>query len=83
MAASFLEIVELPGGEIVLRRDDDDDKEPLLTLTFSEEARFFLQGNHFEVAKAMFDAGINLVSSHQGGDSSVYIDSDYDKKVLH
>lgn len=61
MSASFLEIVELPNGEIVLRRSDGEN-EPLLTLNFSEEAKVFLQGNYLDVAKVMFDAGINEVS---------------------
>lgn len=60
MVASFLEIVELPNGEIVLRRSDDGS--PLLTLNFSEEAKAFLQGNHLDVAKLILDAGIDEVS---------------------
>ncbi|WP_252179921.1 hypothetical protein [Endozoicomonas sp. 4G] len=61
MAASFLEIVELPTGEIVLRRSDDEG-EPLLTMKFSEEAIEFLEGGHLQVAKVMFDAGMQEVA---------------------
>ncbi|WP_062269986.1 hypothetical protein [Endozoicomonas arenosclerae] len=61
MAASFLEIVELPTGEIVLRRSDEEG-EPLLTMKFSEEAKVYLEGEHLQVAKAMFDAGMQEVA---------------------
>ena len=40
MPTSFLEIVELSDGRIVLRRGDDE--EALVTLEFSEEAKAFL-----------------------------------------
>ncbi|WP_422133776.1 hypothetical protein [Endozoicomonas sp. ALD040] len=61
MAASFLEIVELPTGEIVLRSSDDEG-EPLLTMKFSEEAKQYLEGDHLQVAKVMFDAGMREVA---------------------
>ncbi|KEQ15050.1 hypothetical protein [Endozoicomonas numazuensis] len=61
MAASFLEIVELPTGEIVLRRSDEDG-EPLLVMKFSEEAKLYLEGEHLQVAKVMFDAGMQEVA---------------------
>lgn len=61
MSASFLEIVELPSGEIVLRRSDEEG-EPLLTMKFSEEAKLYLEGEHLQVAKAMFDAGMKEVA---------------------
>ncbi|RRJ84658.1 hypothetical protein [Aestuariirhabdus litorea] len=61
MPASYLEIVELPTGEIVLQRSDDE--EPLVTIDFSEEAKLFLQEGHVEVAKAMINAGIAVVGS--------------------
>ncbi len=80
MAASFLEIVELPSGEIVLRRSDED-QEPLLTISFSEEAKLFLQGNHLDVAKVMFDAGINEVSRQ--GDMQDAAEEIPEKRVLH
>src|SRR5690606_24953222 len=52
MPTSFLEIVELPDGSIVLRRAEDEGV--LVTLDFSEDAKVFLQGQHVEIAKAMF-----------------------------
>ncbi|MGI9282602.1 MAG: hypothetical protein ACR2PX_23650 [Endozoicomonas sp.] len=69
MAASFLEIVELPTGEIVLRRSDEDG-EPLLTMKFSEEAKQYLEGEHLQVAKAMFDAGMQEVAELTSPQSS-------------
>ncbi|MCW7553034.1 hypothetical protein NX722_10360 [Endozoicomonas gorgoniicola] len=58
MSASPLEIVELRTGEIVLRRSDEPDVEPLLTLKFSDEAHRCLLEDYLQVAKAMFDAGM-------------------------
>ncbi len=58
MAGSYLEIVELPSGEIALRRSDEADN-PLVTINFSDEAREFLEDNYIEVAKAMMSAALN------------------------
>lgn len=57
---SYLEIVELPDGNIALQRSDADEK-PLVTISFSEEAKAYLQDNYIEVAKAMLSAGIQMV----------------------
>ncbi|MGI9274380.1 MAG: hypothetical protein ACR2PT_05925 [Endozoicomonas sp.] len=59
--SSFLEIVELPSGEIVLRRTDAEG-EPLLTMNFSDEAKMYLQDEYLQVAKVMFDAGMKEVA---------------------
>ncbi|WP_426417858.1 hypothetical protein [Aestuariirhabdus sp. LZHN29] len=69
MPASYLEIVELPTGEIVLQRSDEE--EPLVTIDFSEEAKLFLQEGHVEVAKAMINAGIAVVGSMAEGSPSL------------
>ena len=58
MPTAFLEIVELPDGRVVLRRGDE--KESLVTLEFSADARAFLQGQHVEVAKAMLNVGVQM-----------------------
>jgi len=58
MPTSFLEIVELPDGRIVLRRAEDE--EVLVTLDFSDDAKLFLQGQHVEIAKAMFNVGVQM-----------------------
>ena len=61
MPASLLEIVDLGDGEIVLQREDGAD-EPLVTISFSEEARLYLMDQGLEVARAMIQAGIQAVS---------------------
>ncbi|MCY1188388.1 hypothetical protein D3C76_931120 [compost metagenome] len=67
MPTSFLEIVELPDGRIVLRRADDE--EALVTLEFSADAKSFLHGQHIEIAKAMFNIGVQLAGRlAEGGD---------------
>ncbi len=57
MPASLLEIVDLGDGEIVLQRADDD-SEPLVRISFSDESLAYLMDNGLEVAKAMLQAGI-------------------------
>jgi len=62
MPTSFLEIVELPNGDFALRRIDDD-RAPLVKITFSREAKDMLQNNDLAVAKAMITAGIEAVGA--------------------
>ncbi|GLZ23357.1 hypothetical protein Pstu01_00270 [Stutzerimonas stutzeri] len=66
MPTSFLEIVELPDGRIVLRRAEDE--EVLVTLDFSDDAKLFLQGQHVEIAKAMFNVGVQMAGRMMEGD---------------
>lgn len=61
MSSSFLEIVEMPNGDIVLQRSDDD-SEPLVVIQFSEESRVYLMDNSLEVARAMIQAGIQTAA---------------------
>jgi len=61
VAASLLEIVDHGEGEVVLKRADDD-AEPLVTISFSEEAMIYMMDNGLEVAKAMIQAGIQAVA---------------------
>ena len=58
MTTAYLEIVELSDGRIVLRRADDE--EALVTLEFSSDAKDFLHGQQIEVAKAMFNLGVQM-----------------------
>ena len=58
MSSSFLEIVELPNGDIILQRSDEEDGEPLVLIQFSEESRGYLGDNAIEVARAMIQSGI-------------------------
>lgn len=78
MPTSFLEIVELSDGRIVLRRAEDEGA--LVTLDFSEDARAFLQGHHVDVAKAMLNVGLQMAGKLAEGD----IDhQDEAERVLH
>lgn len=79
MPTSFLEIVELSDGRIVLRRGDDE--EALVTLEFSEEAKAFLQGQHIKVAKAMFNVGVEVAGSMVDGDYEAEFEEQ--ARVLH
>ena len=78
MPTSFLEIVELPDGRIVLRRAEDE--EVLVTLNFSEDAKLFLQGQHVEIAKAMFNVGVQMAGRMSEGD---FERDDAEPRVLH
>ena len=61
MSSSFLEIVEMPNGDIVLQRSDDEG-EPLVVIQFSEESRVYLMDGTLEVARAMIQAGIETAA---------------------
>lgn len=56
--SSFYEIVELANGDVALQRADDDAREPLVVIRFSEESLGFLGEAKFNVAKAMIEAGM-------------------------
>ncbi|RYG19311.1 MAG: hypothetical protein EOO07_07090 [Chitinophagaceae bacterium] len=61
--SSFYEILELPSGDIVLKRGDEENAgEPLVTIRFSTESLAFLGAGRFEVAKAMIQAGMEAAS---------------------
>ena len=53
----LFEIIELPDGEIVLQRVDNQG-DPLLNIRFSDASGSFLADAKFEVAKAMIHAGL-------------------------
>ena len=78
MTTAYLEIVELSDGRIVLRRADD--KEALVTLEFSSDAKDFLHGQQIEVAKAMFNLGVQMAGRLAEGDS---LQRDDQPRVLH
>ena len=58
MADPVIELIKLENGEIALRNSDEPD-EPLLTISFSEQIRGFLQTDQLEVARAMVEAGMD------------------------
>jgi len=65
MKTAMLEIVELNDGRIALRHVEAD--ELLLTLDFSARVIDFLRGQHREVARAMFDAGVQMAGQVVSG----------------
>jgi len=80
MPTSFLEIIELPDGRLVLRRAEDETV--LVTLDFSDQAKQFLQGQHVEIAKAMFNTGVQMAGHMADGDYEFY-DEEEVSRVLH
>lgn len=68
MSSTFLEIVELPDGRIVLRRSDEET--PMVTLSFSGEAKEFLRNRYVEVARVMFHAGLEAAGELMADESA-------------
>lgn len=84
MSSSLLEIVELPNGEIVLQRAEDDG-EPLVEIRFSDEARVYLMDGTLEVARAMIQAGIQEAArlAEQGDIEVTEESAESQTRVLH
>ena len=80
----MLEIVDRGDGEIVLQRADSD-SDPLLTVSFSDEARIYIMDNSLEVAKAMIQAGIQAAAaiSERGEDDAEVDEAQDTPRVLH
>jgi hypothetical protein len=70
LTASVLEIMELANGEFVLRRAGDAG-EPLVKIRFSDESRRFLADGRLEVARVMFQAGIQAAAALAGGEAEL------------
>ncbi len=87
MTSSVYEIVELPSGEIVLKRSDDENpnREPLVTLKFSEESIAFLGAARFEVAKVMIEAGMEAATelAEQNSEEIIQEESEVVHHLLH
>ncbi|MCB5161836.1 hypothetical protein [Marinomonas algarum] len=88
MKESYLEIVELDNGDIVLRpaSEDGEDAAPLAVLTISDDTRSYLKDRYFELAKHMFHAGIDFVYSDEAffDEEADYADDDeFRPKILH
>ncbi len=62
---SYLELVELSNGDIVLQRTEDKG-EPLVTIRFSAESRDYMTESPLEVARAMIQAGIQAAAVGSG-----------------
>lgn len=83
MPTSFLEIVELNDGEIVLQRGEDD-SEPLVRIRFSEESRLYMMDNALEVAKVMIQAGVQAAAAiAEQGEQDLDASQDGAAHVLH
>lgn len=88
MKESYLEIVELDNGDIVLRPASENGEEttPLATLQISDDTRSYLKDRYFELAKCMFHAGIDYVYSDESffNEDSEYLENDeFRPKILH
>ena len=59
--SSFLEIVELANGDIVLQSADGDG-EALMTIHFSDESKVYIPNGRLEVARSKIQAGIESAS---------------------
>lgn len=77
--STLYEIIETAEGEVVLKRAGEDES-PLVSISFSEEALYFLNDSKISVAKAMIEAGLDAAS-----ESDVDEDADLDSEfqVLH
>lgn len=80
-SSSFLEIVELSNGEIVLRRADEEKGEALVKISFSNEAKDYLGEYVAEVGKAMIGTGVEMVGKLY--DQVDEMDADDEPRVLH
>jgi hypothetical protein len=60
--SSFYEIVELESGDVALQKTGASNEEPLVKIQFSVESKEYLGGARFEVAKAMIEAGLDVVA---------------------
>lgn len=67
--STLYEILELPSGEIVLQRAGDD-AEPLIRIRFSDKARAYMLDASLDVAKAMVEAGVKVLSDINQADDA-------------
>ena len=83
MPATLYEIVQLPNGDYALQRSDGDG-EPLVSIHFSKEAQHYLQDSSVEVARAMIDAGIEVVEQiNEGDEEADELPVDEPPRLLH
>lgn len=81
MASSRLEIVELPSGEIVLRRTDGEG-EPFVRIQFSPEAKNLLGEASLDLGKAMIGAGVQIVGHMYTRDDAQPVQEDAEPEVI-
>jgi len=81
MSASLIEIIQLPSGEIEVRRVDGrgaKGDEPVVKFTFSNEALEFMGDATMEIARVMVQAGLDAVSDIMDEMESLDEDSEGD-----
>ncbi|MEE8059089.1 MAG: hypothetical protein V3T17_14820 [Pseudomonadales bacterium] len=61
MSSFFLEVVQLPDGDIVLQRVGEE-AEPLVSIRFSEESFAYIGDAGLDIAKIMIQSGIQAVA---------------------
>ena len=61
MSSAFLETIQLENGDFALKGADET-SDPLVSITFSDEAKAYIDDAAMEVAKAMIQAGIQVVA---------------------
>ena len=61
MKTAQFEIIMLENGDVALRRSGEDDE--LVRITFSTDIKAMLGDFYLDVAKEMFDAGIDAVAN--------------------
>ncbi|MEH6811843.1 MAG: hypothetical protein V7677_04850 [Motiliproteus sp.] len=78
MSAEVLEIVKLEDGGVALRKADDSNAEPVITIKFSEETVDSLQQQYVGVAQAMIAAGVQLIV-----EAKLRFEEEKEKPVVH
>lgn len=85
---TLFEIIELPNGDIALRRADEAG-EPLVSIRFSKESLYFLEDLKLEVARVMIEAGLEAAGEMQDSaiaDGDLADDAEFlleDEQILH
>jgi hypothetical protein len=70
VSSSFLEIIELPNGDIVLQRADGEG-DPILNISFSDESKTYMPKGRMDIARAMIHAGIQAVAEMSGAQADI------------
>ncbi len=73
MTSSFLEIIELANGDIVLKRADSEG-EPLVNIRFSDESRHYMPDSKLEIARVMIQAGIEAAAEMNAEENALAIE---------
>lgn len=73
LTSSFLEIIELPNGDIVLKRADGDG-EPLVSIRFSDESKHYMPDSKLEIARVMIQAGIEAAAEINAEENALSIE---------